>query len=394
MKHILLLISMMMRLPAKVRTLACNAAAAATAKRSLAILVNEQPWTAEGEWKELCKYGVHTHSLGRQKVDRESVEKMQAALNEDRERKGANWRGVPIFIGHPRGVKNPTGDKARIGGVMEMRAGADGPEVKIAWNKKGQENAQEGYHVYPSPGWFFEKLPGGIIRPEELDHVGMTNEPNIEGVQPWTNEQSDETDPNHNNPDTTMLKKLAQALGLAENSTEDAALAEVQRIKTDAGKLAAAETAANAAQTQLTQQKTLAANETTARTTAENELKAARTAHAKTLLDIAVNDGRITMADRPTHEAAFEADFDKAVTALAAIKKGTMSTNALEVDVAGARRAIATNQDARESLQVAVNERMRARGETYDQAWAASKKDPELKKLHEKLNEKAEEKKA
>jgi hypothetical protein len=277
-----------------------------------------------------------------------------------------------------------------------IRAGARGPEVKIAWNAKGRENAQEGYHRYPSPGWFFEQLTDGVIRPDELDHVGMTNEPNIKGAPPWTNSQEDPNNENDNpKPDKTMLKKIALLLGIAENSEEAAVTAEIQKLKTAAGEKAAAETAANDAKTQLAQQKTLAANADTAKTTAENDLKVARADHAKTLLDMAINEGRITQADRATHEAAFVTDFEKARTALAGIKKGAaINTASLEIDIRGSRRVIANTKEASDAIQAAVNDRMAQHKEDYNTAWNAVKADAKYKALFDKLNAKEDEKKS
>jgi len=351
-------------------------------KRLLSIFTNERPFTSEGEWQQLTPFGIFANSKGRQKVNQDSCGRMVAAFNDARAKAGSSWRGVPIFVGHPpeRGGDPAHKGRAfpRIGSVMEMEVRSDGLYGKVAWNNLGQENAREGHYIYPSPTWYYTKEADGAICPNELDHIGMTNTPNIPGVSPWTNE-SEETE-------TTMNKehiaRLKAALKLDDAADEDAICNAVDKVVSD---LAGNET-------KLTAANTLATNEKTARTTAEgslataeNALKEARKAHAKTLLDVAVNEGRITAAQRPQHESAFEGDFAAASNALAAIKKPSHDTRPLSVDVRGAKVSIATNEDRQRIINTAVNEMMAKEGLSYSDAYLRIKSDPQYKPVFEAM---------
>lgn len=361
-------------------------------KRYLSIFVNDRAFTTEGEWQHLAPFGIHPHPLGRQKVSRETAEKLKLALNEAKAKAGSGWRGVPIFIGHPpsRGGSSElkAKDFPRIGAVMDLDVRDDGPWVRVAWNDLGAKNASEGHYVYPSPAWHFDKNPDGSISPVELDHVGMTNDPRID-TRPWTNEADPDSETETDTPMTKeTIARLRAALNLKEDADGDAIC---NALTTKLAEIAANETKVTEKLTLATNAKTTAETalntEKTAREVAENSLKAAKSAHAKTLLDIAINEGRITAAQRKDHETAFEANFDTAAAALAAIKKTALNTKPLEVDIAGSKRSIATNEERRDLINTAVNERMEKTKEDYTTAYAAVKRDPKFKPVFEAMEQ-------
>ena len=103
---------------------------------------------------------------------------------------GRFFRGLPVYVGHPDGDPVRWPDEKRLGGVSALEAREDGLYCKVAWNSAGRENRAEGYYVYPSGAWYYNEeqaLATGIILPESLGSVGLTNNPNIGGVTPWTN---------------------------------------------------------------------------------------------------------------------------------------------------------------------------------------------------------------
>jgi hypothetical protein len=363
-------------------------------KRFLSIFVNDRAFTCEGEWQHLAPYGVHAHPLGRQKVSREAAQKLKLALNEAKSKAGAGWRGVPIFVGHPPSRGGSPEQKAkdfpRIGAVMNIDVREDGPWVQVAWNDLGQKNASEGHYVYPSPAWHFDKNADGSISPIELDHVGMTNDPRID-TRPWTNEADPDSETEN---DITMTKETIARLRAALNLKEDAdGDAICNALTTKLADIAANETKVTEKVTLATNAKTAAetalTSEKSAREVAENSLKDARKAHATTLLDIAINEGRITAAQRPDHAAAFDKDFAAASTALAAIKKTAINTKPLEVDIAGAKRSIATNEERREVISTAVNDRMVNDKVGYDEAYRRVKGDKKFAAVFEAMEQPA-----
>ena len=350
----------------------------------IAIATNKAPISASAEWVKLSSYGVFAHPLGRQKLDKAAAAEVVMALNSERSKAGEAWRGVPAFIGHPPGRGGDKADKRsfpRIGAIHECEARADGLWGKVAWNNLGEENAREGHFVYPSPAWFFHNDGNGQIRPCKLDHVGMTNSPNIPDVPPWTNEA---TEPDN----TTMKKQICAALGLAEDAPDEDVITAVQSLtqakteategqkteskeKEDALALANNEKAAReTVETQLTTEKT-------AREAAVNELASAKAAHAKTLIDLAVNSGCITMSERGTHEAAFAADFTVAANELGKLKP-KVNTKPIVLEMNGARRSIAAANERADIISTAVNERMAKNGGDYAAAYLGVKNDPQF----------------
>lgn len=364
-------------------------------KRLLAILINQRPIDA-GEWQQISPYGVFPHAHGRQKVTRESAVSVALAFNTARNQASASWRGVPVFIGHPPtrgGAKEQKGPFPRIGAVMEVDVRGDGLWGKVAWNDQGKQNAEQGYHVYPSPAWFFNRNSDGSITPAELDHIGMTNDPNIEGVAPWTNSESEADgqipDSELNNEptmDKKLIARLQAALKLKEDADGEAICNAVDKVLADiASNQKSHDTKVELLTNEKTTLSTTAANEKTTREKAENDLKASRTAHTKTLLDVAVNEGRITLAQRKEHETAFEKDFDVACNALAAIKKPARDVKPVEIDLGGSRRSIATNEERSAIITTAVNERMEKDKVDYTTAFQRVKADPKYAVVFEAM---------
>lgn len=372
-------------------SIACNSKAV---KNLIAIACNRTPINTATEWQLISPYGVFAHPLGRQRIQQAEAGKIVKALNEQKTQSGSAWRGVPIFIGHPPsrgGAKTQAGPFPRIGAVLEAEARPDGLWGKIAWNDLGTQNAENGHYIYPSPGWFFTKDNDGSIRPCELDHIGMTNEPNINESAPWTNDKNNSDNPDQpETPPLENMKPICEALGLAETATEEEILNAIMALKSDKDTAAAAvvekEQAAMNEKTQREAAELIVTNERESKTKAENDLKAARDAHAKTLLDIAINEGRITLAQRPAHEAAFAADFTVATNALAAIKP-QRDTKPVSLELHGARKSIATNAERQEIIRVSVNERMEKHKEAYPVAFAAVKKDPAYKGVFDAMEQ-------
>lgn len=147
------------------------------------------------EWLLLAPYGesVYQHRnadgsirIYRQRVTREGAEKMQRAFNSWSAKLGRLFRGAPIYIGHPDADPVRYPDEKRLGSFKAVEPRDDGIYVLTSWNAAGIENRKEGYYVYPSPGWDCA-VDGDVITPDLLFSVGMTNNPNIHTVPPWTN---------------------------------------------------------------------------------------------------------------------------------------------------------------------------------------------------------------
>ena len=237
---------------------------------------------ASGEWKAY-----------RQVFTREQAGRMSAAFNAHAARKGDAFRGLPIYAGHPDADPRRWPDERRLGGVTAVEARDDGLYVRAAWNDLGEKNRAEGYLVYPSPAWLYDQRAArrsGIIAPDELRSVGLTNTPRLSDVPPWTN-----SDPSPAEPDPNMNYRtlLLAHLGLPEDSTDDAIQQAHETVRARATETARALSASH-----------------TERDQARDEAGRFRAAAVNAQLDAAINAGRLTAAERADFAARFERDFD------------------------------------------------------------------------------------
>jgi hypothetical protein len=151
---------------------------------------NDRP-IDNGEWLQVAPYGEYPHKYGTQRFTRQVAANLVEQFHGMKSRCGRLFRGRPIFVGHPDVYPDKYPDKRRYGRIEALEAREDGLWCKPAWNSAGTENLREGYYLYPSPVWSFRQLPGGIIEPLELVSIGLTNSPNIGGVQPWAKNEAD-----------------------------------------------------------------------------------------------------------------------------------------------------------------------------------------------------------
>jgi phage I-like protein len=272
-------------------------------------------WEQEGKaWK---KY--------RQVVTREHGERIAAAFNALAAQMGANFRGLPIYAGHPDARPDRWPDESRLGGIMAVEAREDGIYVKPAWNARGEENRREGYLVFPSPAWPYDeqaKRTSGRIEPIELRSVGMTNTPRIREVPAWTNADPSPDQPPTNQNDTNMdLKQLAELIGLdPATATEDSIVAAIKALLE---KCAAATNEKTEATRKMEEEKgkAIAANALVEkfRGIAINSLKTE-----------AINGGKVTAAEWPSFETRLATNFDEVATEIRG-KSGKLPTDSLRI---------------------------------------------------------------
>lgn len=125
---------------------------------------------------------------------------------------------------------------AAAGWIAELQNRADGLWGKIRWSDEGDAAVKNGRYRLVSPVW----LPGQVqqlgnkrIRPLRLDTAGLTNNPNLRGMVPLSN-RSRSDDPADKPPtqsEPKRMKSLCTALGLSADASEEAALAEVNKLK-------------------------------------------------------------------------------------------------------------------------------------------------------------------
>lgn len=336
----------------------------------------------EGDgWIQIAPYGEWPNEVGLQVVDRQAAEAMVADFNSVAAKLSNSFRGLPFYIGHPDDpeVSDQFPDKKSYGWWKELAARNDGLWGKAKLSKAGKELIDENHYMYVSPFWGMRPVPGRnqkAFRPVVLYSVGMTNNPQIPGQPVGRNEKPT------TKKDTMDRAKLIKALGLKPEATDD----EIITAANEAGSaLANALQAKTTAETNLTtavnERKTMEGQVTaanSARAVAEEKFNTERKARINDMLTTAVNEGRITEADRPKWAGDLTANFDAKSEELKKLKKAVNTKS--RTSEMGARRG---EVNVSGNLITAINEKVRKfqkdHGVSHDEAFAAVQRDnPEL----------------
>lgn len=346
---------------------------------------------AEGDWVRVAPFGEFPNPVGRQIVDRQAAEAMVAAFNSISTRLATLWRGLPVYEGHPDDAAwraaNPGSRAVAVGRVKEMAVREDGLWGRVAWNDKGDALVRGDAPAYTahSPHWGMLPVsgrPGKIFRPVELFSLGLTNQPNLPDTLLGVNEAGGATIPP--NP---MREKIIALLAALGRPVSDPATVTDEQLVTAANEAApaAAQLVSQAAQAgPLTTQLATARAETTAAvneaTQLRTQLGAERTARAELIVVAAINEGRLTQAQREEWLGKFTAagaDFAAVSAELGKVKKAINTRS--QVDGIGARKGeAATGSATITAINEAVAEKVKA-GTGYDEAFAAVRREkPEL----------------
>jgi phage I-like protein len=266
------------------------------------------------EWT-VVKYGVYPNPVGLQVLDRTAAERMVAAFNSKASRLATLFRGEPIYVGHPDDEgwarQNPGVRAEAVGRIRELRVGDEGLELKLAYNDQGERLVGGEAPAYTSfsPVWGMERTDyrgRKAFRPVELYSIGITNTPLIPGTFIGLNEALPPE------PSTPMKEKLIQllaALGItvAADADETALSTAINEAtpKVQAGVQAQAQLVT--VQGELDTTKASLTTATNEAATLRTSLATERSERAGLLITTAINEGRLTEAQRPEWLGKFTA---------------------------------------------------------------------------------------
>lgn len=335
--------------------------------------------SGESGWKRLASYGEtdywekqpdNTWRKFNQVFTRDQAVRMVDAFNVTSGK--PNFRGLPIYIGHPDANPQRWPDDKRLGKIIGCEAREDGLWVNVEWNDLGRKNAQEGYYIYPSPAWLFPRALAaqtGKVLPDELQSVGLTNTPNIKDVDAWTNTAPaggpQPIDDSTLNPENQTMdphkKKLLQLLGLPDDAT-DKQIEEAHKAYNDKAEKATQDAAdAAAANTKALQEKadaeTAANTAKTAAETATADATRYRELAVNAKLDAAINSGRITASEREGFATKFAADFDATAKELSE-KRPALNTHPLDLKPTGDQGDLSTAHGRQLAFNAAIDAQM------------------------------------
>ncbi|MCG8635439.1 MAG: phage protease [Desulfobacterales bacterium] len=210
---------------------------------------------------------------------------------------------LPIDWEHATEKKAPKGEKAPAAGwikvkTMEVRDGAIWGET--GWTDDGTRDVQKKAYRYLSPVLVYRVKDRRIIR---LDSAGLTNKPNLHlTALNQAQTQTEETG-------MDFFKAICKALGLADGTTEEQALAKVTALK---GELATAENRALTPDLQKFVPRTDYDAVVERAENAEQKLEENETQALKEEIDTAINqalkDGKITPGSKEYHKAQCKTD--------------------------------------------------------------------------------------
>ena len=264
-----------------------------------------------GGWLLLAPYGETPYwcekpggggKAFRQVFTRGQGERMAAAFDGLARRKGERFRGLPIYAGHPDADPARWPDERRLGGVVGVEARGDGLYVRAAWNDLGEQNRAQGYLVYPSPAWLYDlraAQSNGIIAPDELRSVGLTNTPRLPDVPAWTNSEAAFAETDNGNHSMNYKALLIQHLGLPEGAADEA-IQQAYAARLQAAGAAREEATAACAERDL----------------AVADARRFRAAAVNAQLDAAINAGRLSAAEREGFAGRFERDYEETLRVL------------------------------------------------------------------------------
>lgn len=376
------------------RPIAANADMRPTALAANAKTIDPE----DGEWFQVAPFGTSKFSpdagktwLG-QIFAEEDAAAMVEAFNSVLGRLGRMFKGLPIYEGHPDvqpGVY-PTG--RRLGKIMELETREDGLYAKPAWNALGLENVAEGYWMFPSPAWYYERPGKGqkSFHPVELKSVGLTNSPNIREVQPVAKNSDDTTETTDTDTDMKLKPETMALLGLTEEreytpeeieaaivaKAEMAANADAEKAAKDEAETAKA--TAEADKLKAEEEKATAMNAATAAAQAQAEAEQARDTAINAMLDQAVTAGTLSKAEA---DAARGKDLEVASNAIAGATAAKAALNKREITIGDRKVPIHEERGRRQTVLEAVNARMEAAKEDYDTAFNAVRRDPKFADL-------------
>ena len=193
-------------------------------------LWNRFEMPADG-WIQLAPLGEFPHGSGVvQVVDAVSVEAL------------ANSGGGDLLLDFDHESADPGKRTTAAGWIDRLEAREDGLWGHVRWSAAGEAALRNGEYRFVSPVWEAEELGGGRVRPVRLLEAGLTNKPNLKGLRPIANRESGDNAFGESSPDkpnkTPNMKMINRALDLAPEASEEAAVARVEALKSEAAKAA------------------------------------------------------------------------------------------------------------------------------------------------------------
>lgn len=356
----------------------------------------------QDEWVMLAPVGDHPHPLGIQRFTSAAIQNVANRFNGFLAKLGRLFSGAPTFEGHHDIEPQLYPNSKSFGWIMALEARADGLWGRMTWTPEGREMLQNGAFKFVSP--VFIGNPIGqengktIYDPIMFKSLALTNQPNLP-LPPLANTKS-ATETSHSplftlvNDNVGRLNRggvgNAQSLALtnqpnlplpplANEKDHMQTITEILQLQPEAtaeqiieaaralhGRVTTLQNSVSTGETALTNAQTQLAN-------AIARADAAQTRLVGMILDNAVRENRITLAQRDHWKAELEKDLAAAEAQLAK-QQPALNTTSVTRELGNEKGAYDTEATRRAALIGYIAEQQ-AKGLTYDEAWAKAKID-------------------
>lgn len=234
--------------------------------------------TSVPEWIEVIPAGKFTGRDGRTWVNSQPAAVIAISLD--------GGMKIPVDVEHATEIKGPRGESAPAHGwIEELRLTDTGAiEARVEWNEIALWMLRNRDYRYYSPAFFY--TADGVVT--RLSSVGLTNKPNLNF--PALNQES--TMP--------LPAQIVTVLGLAETASADDAVAAITQLKNNEQVALNRATSPDLTKFVPTETYQLALNRAE---TAENTLKEQAEKAAETVVDAAIEAGKIAPANREMYLA-------------------------------------------------------------------------------------------
>lgn len=247
-----------------------------------------------------------------QRFDRASAEKMKEGFDSMLNQVRHMFRGLAIYEGHaddPQLLTKPGHTMSAVGRVKELDVRDDGLWARGVMNTQGIPlvKGEAAPYSATSPFWWTVdsgKMEGNarITTPVRLESIALTNKPNISDNFIGLNQGSQSGDPTAAAETTKnrTMKSIREKLGLPEDASDDEVLAAIAKLQTENAAL----------KREKGEVKAELEEANTAKEAAEARLETHQRGRVDAELNQAIEEGKITEAQKPKFAAALNSDFE------------------------------------------------------------------------------------
>jgi hypothetical protein len=210
-------------------------------------ILNRAGKLPEDGFYQIEALGEHVNHAARvvQVIDAQAVDSIVNRFASEATKAGEEFPGMRIDKDHlSQSMANPT---ESLGWMMAIRNRDGIPEAKIDWtamglplieSKPGQPPVYKFFSTEYDPNQcqkigtrIINRKSYDVVRPLRLDGLSLTNDPNNKGQRPISNRDGKTAGAAEENQPKSTMNRLFKALGLADDASEDSAVAALQTIQ-------------------------------------------------------------------------------------------------------------------------------------------------------------------